>query len=274
MKRIIVCLDNDKHAACACEYAIYIAKILKSEILFVHVKENFEVNDEFYGLAAAGMVVYDDNSQVKEDSKAKEQEAVEILNSCQKKAQEAGIKADILLKDGEFLDILKDFKDETELFICGIRSDNREDFELGLNSEMLIKEFGIPVLLINGGFREIKSVLVAFDESPCARKAVEFLAKSSVFNGVKKHILNINDDEENSERILNIAKEILKDENAIFVTKSGKDTTEAILQYRRENDLDLVISGAFSKNFFTKLFKGSVFEGVIEKARVAILALA
>ena len=88
------------------------------------------------------------------------------------------------------------------------------------------------------------------------------------------NVINVNNNAEESQKTLEVAREILKGENAEFVSVSGDVPGDEIIKYRRANNLDLIATGAFSKGFFKKLILGSVSQDILQNALVPILVLA
>ena len=57
MKKVITCVDQNALAPAVRDYGIYVAKTLGAELVFIHVVEIPELGENFYGLAAGGIVL-------------------------------------------------------------------------------------------------------------------------------------------------------------------------------------------------------------------------
>ncbi|MDA3043311.1 MULTISPECIES: universal stress protein [unclassified Campylobacter] len=277
-KKVFICVDENALLKPVCDYGIYTAKRLDAEAVFIHVIETPELGQNFYGLAAGGIVLGENDMVMSQygafDGKDNEVDEGKIkawLDKCVDEAKAQGVSASAILRDGDFIEIIEEYKDEARIFVLGIKGTNSED--VGFNATMLIKEMKVPALLVNKDFSPINSVLVAFDGTEAAQKTLNFTKEAKLLKDAKKYVINVNNDAEESQKTLEIAREILKGENAEFVSVSGDVPGDEIIKYRRANNLDLIATGAFTKSFFKKLFVGSVSEDILHNALVPILVL-
>ena len=279
MKKVFICVVENALFQPVCDYGIYVAKQLEVEPVFIHVIESPELGQNFYGLAAGSVVLgekdmvlaqygtFDENSNQEEVEKSEA-----LLKKCVEMAEKQGVKASTILRDGDFIEIIGEYKDEAGIFVLGLKGTNNED--VGFNATMLIKEMKVPALLVNKDFSPINSVLVAFDGTEAAQKTISFVKEAKLLKNAKKYVINVGNNAEESQKTLDIAREILKGENAEFVSVPGDVPGDEIIKYRRANNLDLIATGAFSKGFFKKLILGSVSQDILQNALVPILVLA
>ena len=57
MEKVFICVDDNALFQPVCDYGIYVAKTIKAEPVFIHVIESPELGENFYGLAAGGIVL-------------------------------------------------------------------------------------------------------------------------------------------------------------------------------------------------------------------------
>ena len=279
MEKVFICVDDNALFQPVCDYGIYVAKTIEAEPVFIHVIESPELGENFYGLAAGGIVLGEKDMVMsqygafdEEKSKLDEEKSKAMLEKCVAMAKEQGISASTILREGDFLEIIEEYKNEAKIFVLGIKGTNNED--VGFNATMMIKEMKVPALLVNKEFSPINSVLIAFDGTEAAVKTVKFIKDAKLLKNAKKYVINVNNNAEESQKTLEVAREILKGENAEFVSVSGDVPGDEIIKYRRANNLDLIATGAFSKGFFKKLILGSVSQDILQNALVPILVLA
>ena len=280
MKKVITCVDQNALLKPVRDYGIYVAKSLGAELVFIHVVEIPELGENFYGLAAGGIVLGEKDILTNSygsaqlggvDAQKDYEEAEVMLQECVSAATAAGIKASKIIKDGDFIDVISEYKDEAEIFVLGIKGSNSED--VGFNASVLIKELRVPSLLVNKEFSPINSVLIAFDGTDAAKRTLEFVKSSKLLASAHKHVLHVNADAAAGEEMLELAREILGTQNASFICANAEVPADEIIKYRRANELDLIATGAFTKGFFKKLFLGSVSEDILHNALVPVLVL-
>lgn len=271
MKKILVCVDNNPLNEAVCSYGLEMAKKLNLEVIFLHVIKTPLFTPNFLGLAAGGLVVTQGSDMVydpEELKPTKEQidEAEDMLKKAKKMADEADIKSSSDLQCGDIIEILINYSDIAAIVVS--IKDETEDIQNNIIA--LTRESKTPILFVNKEFSEIKSALVAFDGGDAAIKTLHSIKDSKIFGqDLEYHVLNINKDEKKSKEILDIARDILKNENAKFVSLSG-EVADELISYRRANNLDLFVMGSFSKGIFATLFFGSTSKNVVEKALVPV----
>ncbi len=146
--------------------------------------------------------------------------------------------------------------------IIGLRGEDHN--AIGSNVEELIRNLNTPILLVNGDFEPIQSVLIAYDGSNFATKALKAISKNPLLPHVKRFIANVNTDVASSAKLLLEAKKFFDEENLEVHTKSLQgDSIEALLSFAQEKDIDIIAMGAYSHNrlrskifgsFTTKMF--------------------
>ena len=57
MEKVFICVDDNALFQPVCDYGIYVAKTIEAEPVFIHVIESPELGENFYGLAAGGIVL-------------------------------------------------------------------------------------------------------------------------------------------------------------------------------------------------------------------------
>lgn len=139
-------------------------------------------------------------------------------------------------------------------------------------AEELIRTLNIPILLVNKEFKPIESILMAYDGSEYANKAIKIAKQNPIFLNVKRHIVNVNKDILVSTKILNDAKLLFANVNIDVETKSlSGDSVEAILQYQKENKIDIIAMGAYSHNRFRSAIFGSFTTKMLLNSQVPLL---
>ncbi len=122
-------------------------------------------------------------------------------------------------------------------------------------------------MLINGTYRPINKVLIAYDGSLSSQKALDALISNPIFHDVQRDIVSVN-----NEAALQEAKKRLArtDINANFIYLEGEPVT-AILSYQKECNIDLIAMGAFGHGMLHHIIYGSVTHHMLLEACVPLL---
>jgi nucleotide-binding universal stress UspA family protein len=113
---------------------------------------------------------------------------------------------------------------------------------------------------------------MAYDGSDYANKAIKIAKQNPIFPKVIRHIVNVNKDIIVSNGLLNEAKQLFANSNIDVETKSlSGDSVEALLQYQKENKIDIIAMGAYSHNRFRSAIFGSFTTKMLLNSQVPLL---
>lgn len=273
MKKIVICVDENPINRSVCEYGLSVAKEKNCECILLYVIKNQDLPAGFFTLAAGGIAMYDQQILQINDTPSDEElsRANAVLNELGALCKD--VKFERKIEFGNFIDILNLYAKEAEIFVMSIKDDENDAY-INKSADVLISELKTPILFVNKCFLKPKSVLVAFDGLKASIKLLKRLKESGYFgNNLKFYVANVCDDEQKSHEILDVAREILHDKKAEFITLKG-DPCNEIIKFRRANKIDFIATGALSKNMFLSLFLTSVSKNIMKNALVPILVLA
>lgn len=276
--RIIVGLDGSKSSNIASQYAIFLSKKLKKPVLGVHVIDIRLLEGPFLADLAGGLgfATYSDLTvKIKDILEAKSDT---IINKFASECREKGGDCSIASIYGIVVDELVNNADPEDIIIVGKRGEHFEfnPLLLGSTAEGVTRKSKCPVVITPNEFREIKSILLAFDgreKSVHGAVYTNYLAKSL---GIEKiEVISVFKDKVGDEPLKvefeNRLKNILE-VHFDFVDKYGLPE-EMIENYITENKerLDLVVMGAFGESLVKELILGSTTNYIISKSPIPVL---
>ncbi|NLO18209.1 MAG: universal stress protein [Arcobacter butzleri] len=264
-KEIFACVDDSKYSKDVCDYGIDISKATKSPLKILNVIEYSKINklknkaistqDEFLKHLSN-----DDDKQIVFNAINKSNK---LLQEYEQNAIDAGLKkVSIVQKYGTFYDSVVELKEQIRLLIIGyVQKQNDENIIiLGKQVEQIIRDSELPVLLINQKFKPVKRIMMAYDGSPSSIKALQGIMQSPLLRSdVIRYIVNVNNDIEKSKQIIDKASEILDKSNLNFelVSLKGDDHVNELIKFQYENDIDMVVMGAFGRGKIRRAIFGS-----------------
>jgi nucleotide-binding universal stress UspA family protein len=127
------------------------------------------------------------------------------------------------------------------------------------------------VLAVPDSVREIKKVLVAYDNSIPASKAVHMFLLLGIWNACDITLLTVNDDTEAAQGLLDNLGEFFESYGITpnLATRSGHPDT-AVKSYIAENDIDMLVMGAYGRKSVREFFVGSVTQHLIQEATIPL----
>lgn len=278
MTNVIACIDGSKAAAGVCDYAAWSSKRLSAPLTLLHVLDHarYPAGGDYSGNLALGEREHllDELAQLdaKRNRLALEQGRL-VLEAAQQKVIADGV-ADPALRQrhGDLVDTLCEMQAETRLLVIGKQGQEHQGAaaQVGDNVERVIRTIHRPILVTVGAFQPPQTIMLAFDGSDTTRKGVQMLADSPLFQGLTCHIVAV------GERIAGL------DWAADLLDKSGHNVKTAVLEgevepalhrYQQDNQVDLVVMGAYGHSRIREFFVGSTTNKMIREARVPHLLL-
>ena len=276
MNKVLVCLDGSKLSKAVCDYGIYIAKNLNLPLVLLNVIEHSHISKKVNLSGNIGLGSKDDLLDELANEEMNESKQLILKGKAILKEMEEYVKSQnltnytTLQKHGTLYETLDELSSDLRIAVIGLKGENNTN--IGSNVEELIRTLNIPILLVNKEFKAIESILMAYDGSEYANKAIKIAKQNPIFPKVIRHIVNVNKDIIVSNGLLNEAKQLFANANIDVETKSlSGDSVEAILQYQKENNLNIIAMGAYSHNRFRSAIFGSFTTKMLLNSQVPLL---
>ena len=268
--KILLGLDGSPYAHAAIEYACQLALNHNASITGVAI-----INRPGIQSSSGPMPIGGAHYEVQLEEQlleATEQKAKAILNDFARICDDRKINAVLHADTGSpFSEIIEESKFH-DFIVIG----KRTFFEYDANEtygtlERILKNGLIPVLAVPDSVREIKKVLVAYDNSIPASKVVHMFLLLGIWNACDITLLTVNDSAQ-------AAQELLGNLGGFFesygikpslATRSGPPDT-AVKSYIAENDIDMLAMGAYGRKSVRKFFVGSVTQHLIQETDIPL----
>ena len=276
MNKILVCVDGSNLSKAVCDYGVDIAKKLDLPLVLLNVIEHSNISKKVNLSGNIGLGAKDDlldklaNEEMNESKQQKEKGKV-VLKEMQEYVKSQGFEnCTTLQKHGTLYETLDDLSYDLKLAIIGLKGESNS--AVGSHIEELIRTLNIPIFLINKEFQPINSMLMAYDGSEYAKKAIKIGKQNPIFPDIKRHLVNVNKNASTSHQLLNEAKQLFANANIdIKIASLHGESVDTILQYQQENSLDIIAMGAYSHNRFKSAIFGSFTSQMLLSSQVPLL---
>lgn len=280
---VLACVDQSHFANYVADYAAWAACRMDAPLEFLHVIDRhpeISTGDDHSGTIGfdAKEVLLDELSNQDESrSKMARERGRIFLDRLRKRAIEAGVESpDVRQRHGALVETLREQEEGVRLFVLGRRGESAEvtQRDLGRNVEHVVRALKKPILAVTDGFTEPRRVMVAFDGGLVTRRGVEMVAASPLFRGLPVHLLMSGRESQNASTQLEWAKTILESANfEVLPSLIPGDAERVIAQVVREQDIDMLIMGAYSHSPLRSLLFGSKTSDLLRSAKVPTLLL-
>lgn len=137
----------------------------------------------------------------------------------------------------------------------------------------LIRVSLCPILVTHAPFSPPTTALFAFDNSPTCHKMLNWLCKTPLIRALTVHIVMVG--KENSENCDALREAYARLKQAGIKSKKAlldcRDVTAALNYYQTENDIGLLMSGAFGQSRLRELLQGSDTEKLLVSTQTPYL---
>ena len=281
-KFVLACIDGSSFSEAVCDYSAWIAKTVEKPLKFLHTIEHMHLPTVTnlsgaigFGATSDLMIEYTEADQSR--GKLLIKKGQEMLATAKDRAESNAVK-DIITKQrhGSLSESLIELEEEIRVLVLGVRGESHDHDTSGHSArlETVIRSLHKPILVVNSEFTQPKSVLLAYNGNKASAKAVNMVASSLLFKDIVCHLVNVSDDKEESAKLLAKAESVLQSTGVSVVTKtlSGK-IDDALVAYRQEQDLDMIMMGAFSHHRIRDILLGSFTAKMLERTQRPLLLL-
>jgi len=284
MKTVLLCTDGSSFAENIYRYGAWFANQFYAQINVLFVTDIRSQKVVFtgnlsgsIGLGASENLLNELVNLEHEKAKLNNQRAKLILQNAAATLKTDGIEDFHLInKTGFLVDCLHEFEENSDLIILGKRGE-AADFaagHLGSNVERIVRSTKKPCLVTPREYKPIERVLVAYDGSLTGKRILQFLLTSSSFQELEIHLLKVTKNETYSraESRVNEARKILDSAgfNIIYTIREG-EAEEVIKKYITEQNISLLLMGAYGHSRIRHLVIGSTTVQILRSSNIPIL---
>lgn len=285
MKKILLCSDGSTFAENTYRYGAWFATRLKAEAVDVLCVTDVRGQQAISQQNLSGSIGIDASENLlnrlveleHEKAKINHQRAKLVLQEAAQTLKAEGVeKINLLHETGFLVDCLSQFEADCDLVVLGKRGEAAEfaSGHLGANLERIVRSSHKPCLVTSRQFKPIERVLVAYDGSPSSQKILQFIADSSIFAGLELHIVTVAKSvaEEVAIARMESAKQWLQQAGFEPVCSVIEGHSEkAISNYVTEQDISLLLMGAYGHSRIRHLVIGSTTAQMLRSSHIPVL---
>lgn len=272
-QHILACIDGSAVTESICDYAAWYASKLNLPVGLMHVSD---VPVSFRRDLSGAIGINSRQFLLEELTQLDEQRAKVVNSYSNALVQDARshiqdnfghIDVRIYQRHGKLLPAIEHFKADNRAIVMGRRGEDHKNSRINIGSqiETVARASDVPILICSESFKEPSSYMIAFDGSKTAIKAVWLVARSLVLNGMKGHIVMINNQNDAAKQSLSAAAAQLEAAgfNIAVHHLSATDAVNGLLEFQLENNIDVMVVGAYGHSKLQQLFLGSTTTEII-----------
>ena len=278
--KILALVDGSVYSESVCHHTAWIAGRLNATVDVLHVlgrREGVAKQDLSGSLKLGARSALLEELAAADEQRARLAQAKgrAILEDAQKILQADGTGPVVPhLRKGDILEAVREAEPDLRAIVIGKRGEGA-DFatgHLGSNLERIVRASRVPVFVASRAFRSVSKVLVAYDGSPSAMKAVDRMSQSPVFNRLDITLLYVGNGSE--------AIRTKMDDAVAALGRAGLQATvrmvdgepdEALQSIVAAEEFDLLVMGAYGHSRIRNLIIGSTTTAMVQAVKIPVL---
>lgn len=279
---VLACIDGSKFSEAVVDYGTWISRTVQKPLTLLHNIERRRVQE----FDLSGSLEPDLRVKLLEElteleaksSKILLEQGKQMLSQAEARAQRGGaFEVARLQRHGSLTESLIEMEEEIRVLVMGIRGEDHENGpnQIGAQLERAIRNMHRPVLIVNRPYtKPPERIMLAYDASEAARKGLEMVTTSPLYQGMKCHLVHVAKDAKTGSNVLSGAVTQLKAAGLDVETAQLQGEVEdVLLQYQNQHEIDMTVMGAFGHGRMRELLFGSVTINMLCRSQVPLLLL-
>lgn len=279
----VACIDGSALSDTVADYAAWSANRMNSPLVLLNVLDDARGPDES---DFSGKIGIDQRQRILaeladlEEKRAKlsRQQGQVFLEAASTHIAEHYAEPLLRQRHGDLPSALRDIETDIRLLVIGRQGkrgqSNSIGQRIGHQVEGVIRTVACPVWVVHGTFKTPERIMLAYDHSKTAQKAVTMVAESPLFKGLPVHVVMVGPDTSAHTEQLKWAENKLSQHGFSVTTAIIAGEVEEVLnQYAATHSIDAMVMGAYGHSRIRKFFVGSHTNALIQSASIPVLLL-
>lgn len=278
MKNLLICTDGSSYSGECCRYGAWLSKQTGAsvEVLYVTDLRQFEI--PFVGDFSGSLGIQPYEGMIQQLQEVEEHKSKFVEEHAMKIFEDAGLsdRAAFHHETGLLVDQIEEYAERADLILLGKRGENANfaTEHLGSMLERVVRSVTKPCLVTSRQFKPIDHVVIAYDGGESSKRALAFMAQNELFRAFDLHVVTVVEGhkEDEAAKRLAEAEDVMKAAGLYPACQvlSG-DVEDAIIEYVKKFNVDLLIAGAYGHSRIRKLLIGSTTTELLRGCYVPVL---
>lgn len=280
MEHILACIDASTYADSVCDYAAWASRRLQMPVELLHVVQRTDAvaaRGDLSGAIGLGVKTNLMQELVEIEAASAKLEVERgraLLTAGEKRLREAGaFEVRKLHRHGGIVETILEREADAHVVVIGKRGASHEfaPDHIGSKIERVVRASSRPVFAASRQFIEPRHIILAYDASPAAERALMRLVESPTYAGLPVHVVMADTDNAARRSALEEAAARLPHDREVKVTLH-KGKPEAVIGGIMEQTADAVlVMGAYGHSPIRTLVVGSTTTAMIRTVRAPVL---
>lgn len=281
MTKLIAMIDGSIYSQSVCDHAAWVATRTAAAVDILHVLGRRDVASAPADLSgsldadARDLLLQELASLDEQKAKLSQKRGRLILEQARQSLLKAGVSdVQTKLRHGDIVQTAQEFEAGADLIVIGKRGEAADfaKLHLGSNLERIVRSSRIPVLVAARAFKPVNRFLIAFDGGPSVTKAIQHIAKGSLFSGIECRLLMVGKETPDMRAHLEDAAALLRSKGYAVQAAIVSGQPDSVISAKVEQDsIDLLVMGAYGHSRIRNLIIGSTTTEMIRSCKIPVL---
>jgi len=275
LKNIVIPTDGSKASLVSIEYSLNIAKLFGAKVTGLSVIDIRRLAGPFIhdiGTSIGGMVPYGSFMDTIKDmlNSAADTALLNLENMCKEK----DVPFELKKEEGIITRLISEAAADADLIAMGKTGEHSEwsDALLGSNLESVVRQAHKPILITSEKHTPMTKLLVAYDGSDIAGKALKASAEIAGKMQLPGTVLCVGFGKEKIEELSSRAEQIFKPYSVDFkMSFENGEPENVVLNKFNEGGYDFMAMGAYGHSKIRELILGSTTVHIMRKVDAPLL---
>lgn len=280
---VLAGIDGSSLTNAVCDYAAWIAQKVDAPLKLLHSIDHHPEATHHTDLTGNIGIdsrdhLMDELTQLEQQrSKLRLQQGKQLLQAARERVMQAGILAPLTnQRHGSLVESLIELESNLRVLVIGVRGNvhNNQPDKIGAKLESIIRSLHKPILVVYAEFKTPQHIMLAYDGSPAAEKALDMVANSPLYKGLVCHLVCVSQDE-GKVPLLEVAANKLQLAGGIeVIAKKLVGKPEQVLcDYQEQHAIDMTVMGAFGHTRIHDWLLGSFTVKMLTNSHKPLLLL-
>ncbi|MEQ8354199.1 MAG: universal stress protein [Kiloniellaceae bacterium] len=281
MAKFIALVDGSIYSRSVCDHAAWAASRAGAQVELLHVlgrRETQSAPANLSGnitLGARTALLEELSALDAQRAKLAQKRGRAILEDA-KAAIEAGGVEDVAtrLRTGDIVETVASFEAEADMIVIGKRGEAADfaKLHLGSNLERVVRTSTRPIFVASRAFKSIESFAIAYDGGTSSMKAVDHIARSPIFAGLRCCLLTVGADSGETRKRLADAQAMLEAGGFAVQAEILPGQPETVISQFVENQgIGLLVMGAYGHSRIRHLVIGSTTTEMVRSCKIPVV---
>ncbi len=279
MERILACVDSSAYAASVCDLAAWASVRLEMPVELLHVVQRKDSVAERHDLSGAiGLGVKSDLLEQltrldEADSRLQVKRGRLLLEAAEARLVAAGVAVEVVHRHGGIVETILEREQDARVIVIGKRGASHAfaSEHIGSKVERVVRASARPILVASRAVETPRAIVLAYDGSPAAKRALERCANSPLLRELPVEIVVAGGEGEGQRALAGAAAAELGSGRSVEATVRAGRADEVIPAVVAATPGALLVMGAYGHSPLRALIVGSTTTAMIRTVRVPVL---